>query len=71
MFLAVAASKPGSVGQLIGQFGFVRVATAVPMLHLAEPQANTREIIQLLAEAEGEGADVVLFPEIWSLRTSL
>ncbi len=64
MSLAVAASKSGSVGQLIGQFGFVRVATAVPMLHLAEPQANTREIIQLLAEAEGEGADVVLFPEL-------
>lgn len=42
--------------------GWVRTATAVPPLHAGDPQANAKEIIQVLEEAETKEADVVVLP---------
>ncbi len=44
--------------------GFVRVACVTPKVHLADPAANLVEHIDLAKHADGEGADVVLFPEM-------
>lgn len=44
------------------QFGFVRVSTAVPKVTVADPAANTSEILNVL---EGlPDSDIVLFPEL-------
>lgn len=44
--------------------GFVRVAVCTPPVHLGDPRANAREIIALASRADGEGAAVMLFPEL-------
>lgn len=44
--------------------GFVRVATAVPVLQLANPPANASRTIDLLHRCTAEGVDVVVFPEM-------
>lgn len=44
--------------------GFVRVAAAVPPLHLGDLVANTKEIIRLMEAADQNEADVVVFPEL-------
>jgi len=44
------------------QFGFVRVSTAVPKISVADPAANTSEILSVL---EGlPDSDIVVFPEL-------
>ncbi len=45
-------------------FGFVRVAAAVPMCHVADTDANVREIKQQITEALEEGVEVLCFPEL-------
>lgn len=60
----VGGSRLAASEEWIAPFGFARVATAVPELHLAAPNANARETIQMLAAAEDEGVDVVVFPEL-------
>lgn len=57
-------SKSVEPEMAIGPFGFARVATAVPELHLADPSANAHETVEMLAEAEKEGVDVIVFPEL-------
>lgn len=64
MSLMGGNSKPGLDDSQITPYGFVRVATAVPRLHLAEPLANARETVQMLEEAEREGVELVVFPEL-------
>jgi len=44
------------------KFGFVRITTAVPRVSVADPMANTDEILTLL-EGLGE-SDIVVFPEL-------
>jgi NAD+ synthase (glutamine-hydrolysing) len=44
--------------------GFVRVATAVPALRLADPKANAERTIVLLSQAAAGSVDVVVFPEM-------
>lgn len=46
------------------QHGFVRVACAVPPVHLANPMANLEEIDRLTRQAERQGAAFVVFPEM-------
>lgn len=46
------------------QHGFVRVACAVPPVHLANPMANLEEIDSLARQAERRGAEFVVFPEM-------
>jgi NAD+ synthase (glutamine-hydrolysing) len=44
--------------------GFVRVATAVPKVKLADPAANAQNILALALEAHAAGVAVVVFPEL-------
>jgi NAD+ synthase (glutamine-hydrolysing) len=44
--------------------GFVRVATAVPKVKLADPAANAQSILALAREADAAGVAVVVFPEL-------
>jgi NAD+ synthase (glutamine-hydrolysing) len=44
--------------------GFVRVAVATPRLHLTNPMENAKAILDLARDAIGQGARVVLFPEL-------
>jgi NAD+ synthase (glutamine-hydrolysing) len=45
-------------------FGFVRVASAVPRLRVADVDFNLRELLSSAREAERAGAQVVVFPEL-------
>ena len=44
--------------------GFIRCAAMVPNVTVADCGANEREIIRLLDEASGAGANIVVFPEL-------
>lgn len=44
--------------------GFVRVATAVPKVKLADPAANARSVLALAQEAHESGVAVIVFPEL-------
>lgn len=45
-------------------FGFVRVAAAVPQMRVADCFYNTQQIKQQIAEALQEGVQVICFPEL-------
>ncbi|MCS7168827.1 MAG: NAD(+) synthase [Gemmatales bacterium] len=45
-------------------YGFVRVAAAVPRVYVADCQANLNQILQWLAHAQQAQADLVVFPEL-------
>ncbi len=44
--------------------GFLRVAAAVPTLRVADCDFNAQQILALLARAESERVDLVVFPEL-------
>ena len=44
--------------------GFIRVAAAMPRVHLADPAANAREIESLCKEISGQQPSVIVFPEL-------
>ena len=44
--------------------GFVRVAAAVPPVHLGDPDANVAATVDLVRRADAEGAALVVFPEL-------
>jgi NAD+ synthase (glutamine-hydrolysing) len=44
--------------------GFVRVATAVPKVKLADPAANVASVLQLVRQAHEAGVAVIVFPEL-------
>ena len=45
-------------------FGFVRVAAAVPPLRVADIDFNLQQILDFARRADAEGAQVVVFPEL-------
>ncbi|NMB04064.1 MAG: NAD(+) synthase, partial [Tissierellia bacterium] len=45
-------------------YGYVRVATAVPQVYLADPVANAAEIIRLYEQAKLSQVEVLVFPEL-------
>ena len=45
-------------------FGFVRVAAAVPMLRVADCAFNVKQIKMQIADAVEEGVEVICFPEL-------
>ena len=45
-------------------YGFIRVAAAVPTVKVADVTANVNEICRMTAEAEAAKASIVLFPEL-------
>lgn len=45
-------------------YGFIRVAAAMPRVHVADAQKNCEEMSELAVKLSGEGASVVVFPEL-------
>ncbi len=45
-------------------YGFITVASAVPVVRVADPKHNIREMERLVEAAEKEGAEIVVFPEL-------
>ena len=44
--------------------GFVRVAAATPVVHIADPAANAQEHAALIRQAGDQGVDLIVFPEL-------
>ena len=44
--------------------GMIRAMSAVPRVHLADPQANVREIVELLRRADAQNVRLCVFPEL-------
>ncbi|HWQ87999.1 NAD(+) synthase [Brevundimonas sp.] len=44
--------------------GFVRVAAATPVVHIADPAANAEEHAALIRQAGEKGVDLIVFPEL-------
>jgi NAD+ synthase (glutamine-hydrolysing) len=45
-------------------FGFLRVAAACPPVVVADPERNVDETLRFLGQAQGLGAQVIVFPEL-------
>ena len=48
----------------IHRHGLVRVAAATPAVFVADPAANARAVLELAQQAERDGVDLVVFPEL-------
>ncbi len=46
------------------KYGFVKVASAIPSMKVADCTYNIRQIEGLVAQAEGEGVEIICFPEL-------
>lgn len=46
------------------KYGFIKVGAAVPAVKVADVEYNVQEIERLIAVAEGEGVEVLCFPEL-------
>ena len=46
------------------RFGLIRVAAAMPRVHVADPAANAREIMDLCGKLSDQAPSVVVFPEL-------
>lgn len=46
------------------QYGMIRVAAAMPRVHLADPAANAREILALCENMAAQRPSVIVFPEL-------
>lgn len=49
---------------MITKFDFIRVATAVPEIKVADCDFNKRSILNLILKSEEKGADLIVFPEL-------
>ena len=45
-------------------YGFITVASAVPVVRVADPKQNIKEIERLVEEAERKGVEIIVFPEL-------
>ena len=45
-------------------YGFIKVASAIPSLRVADCDYNERQIESLIVQAEGKGVEVIVFPEL-------
>ena len=56
------------VGETLSQkemnYGFVKMAAAVPEVRVADPKFNVQAIENLVLQAEGRGVEVICFPEL-------
>ena len=43
---------------------YIRIACAVPAVRVGDPEQNTRDICDKIAEAESAGCDLIVFPEL-------
>jgi len=46
------------------KYGFVKVAAAVPAVRVADTAYNLQQIESLIAQAEGKGVELLVFPEL-------
>ena len=46
------------------KYGFVNVAAAVPTVKVADVDYNVQQVESLIAQAEGRGIEVIVFPEL-------
>ena len=46
------------------KYGFVKVAAAVPVVKVADVAYNVQQVESLIAQAEGRGVEVLVFPEL-------
>lgn len=46
------------------KYGFVKVATAIPMVKVADCEFNVQQILNLISIAEGKGVEIIVFPEL-------
>ena len=46
------------------KYGFVKVAAAVPTVKVADVEYNVQQIESLIAQAEGRGVEIIVFPEL-------
>ena len=45
-------------------YGFVRVGVGIPLVKVADPQANVEEIMQLVLQSVNQGVEILLTPEL-------
>ena len=45
-------------------YGFIKVASAIPSVRVGDVKYNTAQIENLIAQAEGQGVEVIVFPEL-------
>src|SRR5574344_777072 len=45
-------------------YGFIKVASAIPSVKVGDVKYNTAQIENLIAQAEGKGVEVIVFPEL-------
>ena len=46
------------------RYGIIKVATAVPTVKVADCVSNIKEIESLIAQAEGQGVEIIVLPEL-------
>ena len=46
------------------KYGLIKVAAAVPAVKVADIDYNVREIESMIAQAEGQGVEIIVFPEL-------
>lgn len=46
------------------RYGFIKVAAATPMVHIADCRHNIEATAELLRRADGEGVSITVFPEL-------
>jgi NAD+ synthase (glutamine-hydrolysing) len=46
------------------EYGFVRVAAAVPITKVADCEYNAQNITEMICKAESEGIQFIVFPEL-------
>ena len=46
------------------KYGFIKVAAAVPVVKVADVNYNVQQLESLIAQAEGQGVEIIVFPEL-------
>ena len=46
------------------KYGFVKVASAIPSVRVADCQFNIEQIESMVVQAEGKGVEIICFPEL-------
>ena len=46
------------------EYGYIKVASAVPLVSVANCNENVKNIENLIAQAEGQGVEIIVFPEL-------
>ena len=46
------------------KYGFIKIATAIPAVRVGDVRYNVEQIESLVAQAEGNGVEIIVFPEL-------